>query len=76
MIKSVADTKTPHFDPDTPASDLFRANPIDPKHFAEESTVFRVKESDPKHKLWFVMDNSLVLPEYLVEFNYILDSET
>jgi len=38
---------------------------------AEESTVFRVKESDAKHKLWYVMDNNLVLPEYLVEFAYV-----
>ena len=36
--------------------------------------MFRLKEGDAKHKLWFVLDNSLVLPEYLVEFEYIQNS--
>jgi hypothetical protein len=24
--------------------------------------------------MWFVLDNNLVLPEYLVEFDYVLDN--
>lgn len=24
--------------------------------------------------MWFVMDNNLVIPEYLVEYDYVLDS--
>lgn len=35
-------------------------------------TIYRVKEKDPKHKMWFILDNNLVLPEYLVEFEYVL----
>jgi hypothetical protein len=35
------------------------------------SSVFRTKENDPKQRLWFVFDNALVLPEYLVEFDYV-----
>jgi hypothetical protein len=35
------------------------------------SSVFRTKETDQKQRLWFVFDNALVLPEYLVEFDYI-----
>lgn len=31
-------------------------------------------ENDPKHKLWFVLDNNLVLPEYFAEFEYEMDS--
>lgn len=41
-----------------------------------ESTVFRSKINDTKHKLWFVLDKNLVLPEYLVEYEYILKSKT
>ena len=32
------------------------------------------QEKDPKHKLWYVLDNNLVLPEYLVEFDYVMKS--
>lgn len=35
------------------------------------SSVFRTKENDQKQRLWFVFDNALVLPEYLVEFDYV-----
>jgi hypothetical protein len=35
------------------------------------SSIFRTKENDQKQRLWFVFDNALVLPEYLVEFDYI-----
>lgn len=31
-------------------------------------------ENDPKHKLWFVLDNNLVLPEYFAEFDYVMTS--
>jgi len=34
-------------------------------------SVFRTKENDQKQRMWFVLDNALVLPEYLVEFEYI-----
>ena len=29
-----------------------------------------MKEGDKKHKMWVVLDQALVLPEYLVEFSY------
>jgi hypothetical protein len=29
-----------------------------------------VKETDPKQRMWYVIDNALVLPEYLVDFDY------
>ena len=34
-------------------------------------SVFRTKENDQKQRMWFVLDNALVLPEYLVEFEYV-----
>jgi len=33
-------------------------------------SVYRSFGNEEKHKLWFIFDNSLVLPEYLVEFQY------
>ena len=48
---------------------------VDQKQYQDDYTVFRVKETDPKHKLWFVLDNHLVLPEYLAEFEYVSKSK-
>jgi hypothetical protein len=56
-------------------TELYRKEPIDNKLYPDDCTVFRLHEKDPKHKLWFVLDNNLVLPEYLVEFEYIMKSE-
>ena len=39
-----------------------------PKH----DSVFRVKQTDAKQRTWFVFDHCLVLPEYLVEFEYVM----
>jgi hypothetical protein len=35
-------------------------------------TKFRSKDEDSKHKMWFIFDNDIILPEYLVEFDYEL----
>lgn len=72
MIKSVPDNKYSFFNPEQPWSDMFQKQPVEASLYQDEYTVFRVKETDPKHKLWFVMDNNLVLPEYLAEFEYVL----
>lgn len=76
MIKSVPDTSHPYFNPEISSSELFNKFPINPQDFGDDVTVYRVVEGDPKHKLWYFMDNNLVLPEYLVEFDYILRSTT
>ena len=31
-----------------------------------------MKDNDIKHKIWFIMDSNLILPEYFVEFDYIM----
>jgi len=38
------------------------------------NAVFRVKSGDTKQRLWYIFDHLLVLPEYLVEFQYSLSS--
>jgi hypothetical protein len=41
-----------------------------PEMYPEHNSVFRLKPTDPKQRSWFVFDHALVLPEYLVEFEY------
>ena len=34
------------------------------------AATYRCKPNDPKQRTWYVFDQALVLPEYLVEFEY------
>ncbi|CAK56731.1 unnamed protein product (macronuclear) [Paramecium tetraurelia] len=74
MIKSVPDSKYPYFNPEQPWSEMFQKQSIDGKQYQDEYTVYRQMENDPKHRLWFVLDNNLVLPEYFAEFEYVMKS--
>ena len=44
---------------------------LDNKNYTDDNIVYRIKENAANHKMWFVLDNNLVLPEYLVEFEYV-----
>ncbi len=70
MVKEEIDNNQPFFDPSIPPSELFRKGKVDfPEgYYAIKRTI----DTQSKHKLWFVMDNNLVIPEYLVEYDYIL----
>ncbi len=35
------------------------------------SSVYRAAEADPRQRSWFVFESALVLPEYLVEIEYL-----
>lgn len=72
MVKEQIDANTPFFQPNIPPSELFRKGKVDfPEgHYA----VKRSLESEGREKMWFVMDNNLVIPEYLVEYDYVLDN--
>ena len=35
--------------------------------------LFKVKQNNPKQRSWYVFDNTLVLPEYVVEFEFEVD---
>ncbi|KAG2444570.1 hypothetical protein HXX76_001315 [Chlamydomonas incerta] len=39
----------------------------------DADAVYRVRPSDMKQKLWYVFNNVLVLPEYIVDFTYDLE---
>ena len=45
---------------------------IDKSQYPKHDSVFRVKATDAKQRTWFVFDHCLVLPEYLVEFEYVM----
>ena len=51
-------------------NDAFRAQPLSLQDYAPDCAVFRTRNPDSKERLWFVLDRSLVLPEFLVEFEY------
>jgi hypothetical protein len=72
MVKEEIDANCPYFSPKVPPSELFRTGKVDfPEgHYA----VRRSLESEGREKMWFVMDNNLVIPEYLVEYDYVLDN--
>jgi Leucine-rich repeat (LRR) protein len=41
-----------------------------PEKYPGKTSVVRSKQGDSKQKEWFVFENALILPEYLVEFEY------
>lgn len=73
LSKLVQDVNYPHFNPSHSPSEIWRYAPVDTRIYSHVQTVFRAKENDTRQRLWFVFDNALVLPEYLVEFDYVLN---
>ena len=78
MLKSVKDNY-PFFDPELTAKENYNQSPLKEEDFSAYTTVviiifieFRVKDSESRHRMWFIFDNNLILPEYLIEFDYQL----
>jgi len=71
LSKCAADVNYPHFNPAHAPSEIWKYAPVDPQLHAHVTSIFRTKENDPKQRIWFISDNALVLPEYLVEYDYI-----
>ena len=63
------DPTKPTFKPSIPHSDVWKQDPIQPPH--DVQCVFRVAETDNRLRMWFIFDRSLILPEFLVEFEYM-----
>jgi hypothetical protein len=76
LSKCVPDTNFPYFNPSHSPSEIWRYAPVDLKGYQGVQSVFRTKENDSKQRLWFVFDNALVLPEYLVEFEYVTNNKS
>jgi hypothetical protein len=77
MVKSVQDPRFPNFDPCYSFSDTLKTNPIDPGIFNSNKnqciSVFREKKEECRHRVWFLFDHNLVLPEYLIFFDYLTE---
>lgn len=71
ILKGKYDSINPNFDLNLSPTENFYQKPLDPKSYTNETSIFRLKEGDNKHKLWFVLDGALVQPEFLVEFDYV-----
>lgn len=76
LSKLVQDVNYPHFNPSHSPSEIWRYAPVDTRIYSHVQTVFRTKENDTRQRLWFVFDNALVLPEYLVEFDYVINKSS
>lgn len=76
MVKEEPDIENPYFNATIPPSELFRKGKVNfPEGYyavcrSLEKT--SIQDNSRLHKMWFVMDNNLVIPEYLVEYDYIL----
>ena len=77
----ILDSVRPHFDFSCTPGDTWQREPINPAIMEKMSeiyeskkqvlTIYRMQEEDNKQRMWFVFDNALVLPEYVIEFEYI-----
>ena len=38
--------------------------------FFKYKNKYRNRDNDKKNKIWFVLDRALILPEYIIEYNY------
>lgn len=56
----------------TPKQPEQAPEPLTPARFPKIDSVYRSHEHDPKQRMWYIFDRSLVLPEYMVEFEYEL----
>mmetsp|Transcript_23572 Transcript_23572/g.20473 ORF Transcript_23572/g.20473 Transcript_23572/m.20473 type:complete len:351 (-) Transcript_23572:95-1147(-) len=74
ILKGKYDSMNPYFDLDSSPTENYYKNPINSSLYTSETSIFRLKEGDAKHKLWFILDGALVQPEFLVEFDYVHDS--
>jgi hypothetical protein len=54
--------------PDMTISEIWDCDPIAFESYGNH--LHRTRSDDDKQKLWFITDNTLIQPEYLVEFEY------
>jgi hypothetical protein len=69
------DSENPHFTQSHAPSEIWSYAPISAKNYQGAQSVYRVKDGDIKQRMWFVLDHGLILPEYLVEFEYETPSQ-
>lgn len=73
ISKNSLDTNNPYFNPAQSPIEALQMSPIDIKDNGEYA-VYRMKSNESRHKMWFYLDNNIVQPEYIVEFDYVVDN--
>lgn len=68
------DSHTPVFDRYVPLNSQYSINP--PQFESDCTCCFRILESDQQQRLFFLSDSSFILPEYVVELEYICKNQT
>eukprot|EP00817_Percolomonadidae_sp_ATCC50343_P006469 CAMPEP_0117419046 /NCGR_PEP_ID=MMETSP0758-20121206/704_1 /TAXON_ID=63605 /ORGANISM="Percolomonas cosmopolitus, Strain AE-1 (ATCC 50343)" /LENGTH=1291 /DNA_ID=CAMNT_0005199911 /DNA_START=513 /DNA_END=4388 /DNA_ORIENTATION=- len=48
-----------------------RATKISQKKYPNYDSIYRIKSNDSKQRIWFIFDNKLILPEYLIEYEFV-----
>jgi hypothetical protein len=75
LMNTQPDPKFPTFDMNKCTSQIFKESPVSLPTQVDSEVLVTYRESNFKagkldHKLYFIHDNNLILPEYLVEFEY------
>lgn len=67
------DNSKPNFDPLKSPADNFEEFPIQPGLGSESQgqCIYRVNDADPNQKLFIFSDPTIILPEYIAEFEYV-----
>ena len=66
--KGKGDLRVPYYKEDMTPSEVWELCPFNPPSICW--AVYRTFEYDAKQRVWFIFDNALILPEYLIEFEY------
>ena len=66
--KSSWDMQVPYYEKNMSVCDVWEMYPL--KKPKSSFSVYRTSESNKANQVWFFFDNQLVLPEYLIDFEY------
>lgn len=71
IVRPQQDPRFPIFDMEKSFTTAYKECPLDESLLKSDIvSSFREAKGDSRHKVWFIHDNTLVLPEYLVSFDY------
>ena len=67
LLNQVEDENFPTYSSNSSLQEILDAHPVAD---ASYNTILRKNTDDDNQRIWFISDNRLVLPEYLIEFDY------
>ena len=48
---------------------------VTPWKYPGYHSIYRARREDPKQRTWYFFDNALIIPEYLIEYEYVFESD-